>query len=258
MNLKDKRVFITGASSGIGAACAKSFAEQGAKLLLCARNEKNLLAMQGELIEQYSTTVETMILDVSDFRAVERSLGNLPAEWQELDILINNAGFALGLEKLHEGNPDDWNRMIDTNVKGLLYVSRQVLKHMVRRNSGHVVNVGSIASHYVYPGGAVYCATKHAENAISDGMKMDVHGTNIRVTSIDPGMVNTNFSLTRFAGDKEKADAVYKGMTPLVAEDIADAILYCVTRKPHVDIREMKIYPTDQTAPHMVHRNSEK
>ncbi len=256
MNMKDKRVFITGASSGIGAACAKIFAEHGAKLLLCARNEKNLLAFQRELIETYSASVEVMVLDVSDFDAVERCLGNLPADWQDLDILINNAGFALGLEKIYEANPSYWDQMIDVNVKGLLYVSRHILKYMVKRNAGHVVNIGSIASHLVYPGGSVYCASKHAEKAISEGMKMDVHGTKIRVTSIDPGMVNTNFSLTRFAGDKEKADAVYKGMTPLVAEDIADAIFYCVTRKPHINIVEMRINPTDQTAPHMVHRET--
>lgn len=257
MSLKDKRILITGASSGIGAACARIFAEQGAKLLLCARNENNLLAIQNELRERYSASPDTMILDVSDFEAVERNLGNLSAEWQDLDILINNAGLALGLDKLYEGKPKDWDRMIDTNVKGLLYVSRQILRHMVRRNAGHVVNIGSIASHYVYPNAAVYCATKHAEKAISEGIKMDVHGTQIRVTSIDPGMVKTNFSMVRFSGDQEKADAVYQGMTPLVAEDIADAVLYCVTRKPHVDIREMKIYPTDQTAPHLVHRQSE-
>lgn len=255
MNMKDKRIFITGASSGIGAACAKLFAEHGAKLLLCARNEKNLLDVKKELEEKYKTTVDIIVLDVSDFQAVEKALGDLPREWQEIDVLINNAGFALGLEKLPEGNPDDWNQMIDTNIKGLLYVSRHILKYMIGRNAGHVVNIGSISSHHVYPGGTVYCSTKYAEKAISEGMKMDVHGSKIRVTSIDPGMVNTNFSLTRFSGDQQKAEAVYKGMTPLQAEDIADAIFYCVTRKPHVDIREMKIYPTDQTAPHLVYRN---
>jgi 3-hydroxy acid dehydrogenase/malonic semialdehyde reductase len=256
MNCKDKRVLITGASSGIGAACAEIFAEHGAKLLLCARNEKNLQSIQRELIEKYSASVEIIVLDVSDFKAVENALGNLSEEWRNIDILVNNAGLALGLEKIHEANPDDWERMIDTNIKGLLYVSRHILKHMVKRNSGHVINIGSISSHNVYSGGVVYCATKHAENAISQGMKMDVHGTKIRVSTVDPGMVNTNFLLTRFSGDQEKASEVYKGMTPLSAEDVADAVFYCATRKPHVNILELIIYPTDQSALHLTARHT--
>lgn len=252
--MKNQRVFITGASSGIGAACARIYAKNGAKLVLCARRGDKLQKLQQELQDNFLAEVYLMKLDITDPDAVDRAFEALPEAWHDIDVLINNAGLALGLEPIYEGKISDWNTMIDTNVKGLLYISRHVLKFMKKNNRGYVVNLGSISSHQVYAGGTVYCATKYAEKAISEGMKMDVHGSAIRITSVDPGMVETEFSLTRFGGNQHKADVVYKGMTPLAADDVADAIFYCTTRPPHVNIRELKIYPTDQTAAHLCHR----
>lgn len=254
MRCKNKIVLITGASSGIGQACAEAFAKEGAKLLLCARNTQKLKELADQLIQQFHVEVFTFSLDVRDYSAVESSFKKLPESWRNIDVLVNNAGLSLGLEKIQDANIADWEQMLDTNVKGLLYVTKMVLPGMIERNQGHVINLGSISSFHVYAGGVVYCASKFAERAISEGLKMDVHGTNIRVTSIDPGMVKTNFSIVRFAGDQAKADAVYEGMTPLLPEDIADAIIYCATRPPHVNIRQLLIMPTDQTAPHLCHR----
>ncbi len=255
MILKGKTVLITGASSGIGRACAEEFAKQGARLLLCARREDKLKALCDEL-KQYQVDIHYFLLDVRDRQAVDQSLSSLPKEWGDVDLLLNNAGLAVGLEKIHQGVVDDWERMIDTNVKGLLYVSRVVVGSMIKRNQGHIINIGSISAHQVYSGGVVYCATKFAVKAISEGLKMDVHGTPIRVTSIDPGMVSTEFSSTRFKGDQAKADTVYSGMTPLTGKDIAEAVVFCATRPAHVDVREMIIMPTDQTASHLCHRKS--
>ena len=256
MKCQDWRVFITGASSGIGRACAELFAQEGAKLLLCARSEDKLKTISEQLSARHQTESYLMTLDVRDSEAVSRSLSDLPVEWQDIDVLVNNAGLALGIGKIQNADVQDWEQMIDTNIKGLLYISHYVVAKMVERNKGHVINIGSISSHEVYSGGVVYCATKFAVKAITEGLKMDVHGTPIRVSSVDPGMVKTGFSKTRFAGDEKKVESVYKGMTPLNAEDIADAVVYCATRPPHVDIREIKIYPTDQTAAHMCHRES--
>lgn len=258
VDLSKKIVLITGASSGIGCACAEQFARLGARLLLCARRGKRLADVVADLKERFQVDVRSFVLDVRDPVAVEKQLHQLPTEWQSIDILINNAGLALGLAKLQEGESDDWNAMIDTNVKGVLYVTRRVLQTMLKRNQGHIINIGSIASHQVYSGGVVYCATKFALRAISEGLKMDVHGTPIRVSSVDPGMVETEFSEVRFGGDQEKAKTVYKGLTPLSAEDIAEAVVFCATRPPHVDVREIKIYPTAQTAVHLVSREIEK
>ena len=256
MGCRGLKVFVTGASSGIGAACAKAFAEKGADLLLWARREERLLALKKQLEQDHGVKVLALSLDVSQHDAVKNSLENLPEEWQAIDILVNNAGFALGLATVQEGNPADWDQMIDTNIKGLLYVTRYVLQGMLARQKGHIINIGSISGHQVYSGGTAYCATKFAVRAISEGLKMDVHGTPLRVTSIDPGMVETEFSTIRFAGDEARAKECYKDMTPLLAEDIADAVVYCATRPPHVDIREIKILPTDQTAAHLCHRQS--
>ncbi|ACJ17917.1 SDR family NAD(P)-dependent oxidoreductase [Coxiella burnetii] len=256
IELSKKIVFITGASSGIGRACAEQFAQKGARLLLCARRESRLTDVVADLKQRFQSDIYSFPLNVSDSAAVERKLQELPTEWQPIDILINNAGLALGLEKLQEGNIEDWDTMIDTNVKGVLYISRQVLGTMLKRNQGHIINIGSISSHQVYSGGVVYCATKFALKAISEGLKMDVHGTPIRVSSVDPGMVETEFSAVRFGGDQKKVEAVYKGFTPLKAEDIAEAVLFCATRPLHVDVRAIKIYPTAQTAAHLISRGN--
>lgn len=252
--LKNKIVFITGASSGIGAACAHHFAKAGARLLLCARRMEKLNEVVSHIREEYDVQVRAFQLDVRDLVAVDAALKNLPSEWQEIDILVNNAGLAAGLDTLQEGNIQDWEDMIDTNVKGLLYVTKQILPLMIARNSGHIVNMGSVAGHTVYPKGAVYCATKFAVNALTNGLRMDLFGKKIRVSTIDPGAVATDFSLVRFKGDVERAAAVYEGMDALTPEDIADAVIYCVTRPSHVNVSEIIMMPTDQAAATMVAR----
>jgi 3-hydroxy acid dehydrogenase/malonic semialdehyde reductase len=252
--LKDKIVLITGASSGIGKACAERFAMQGAHLLLCARRLEALHDLAMQLQEQYACKVHVFALDVCSRKAVAEAIAALPPSWQAIDVLINNAGLAAGLEFLQAGDIDDWEAMIDTNVKGLLYVTRAVLPGMLERHKGHVINLGSIAGHEVYPKGVVYCATKHAVNALSRGLRMDVLGSNIRVTSIDPGAVETEFSLVRFKGDKERAKAVYSGMKPLSPGDVADAILYCAACPPHVNVSELILMPTAQAAATMTFR----
>jgi serine 3-dehydrogenase len=247
-------VLVTGASAGIGAACARAFAGAGARLLLAARRAERLEALAAELRDAHGTESRLLELDVRDAESVAATLGGLPAEWAEVDVLVNNAGLGRGLEKAHEGDPADWDEMVDTNVKGLLYVTRAVLPGMVARGRGHVVNIGSVAGHEVYPGGAVYCATKHAVGAITRGLRMDLLGTGVRVSTVDPGMVETEFSVVRFHGDRERADRVYAGMTPLVADDIADAVLWCATRPPHVNIDEIILKPTDQASATLVSR----
>jgi len=244
--LNNKVVFITGASSGIGAACAKAFSEAGAKLLLCSRHPAKISA--------YKTESYHFKLDVRHRDEVNQVLNNLPDEWKKIDVLINNAGLAAGLDNIQDANIQDWEDMIDTNIKGLLYITRNILPHMVKRNLGHIINIGSISGHEIYPKGAVYCATKHAVDVLSRGLRMDLLGTKIRVSSVDPGMVETNFSHVRFKGDSKRAKAVYDGMTPLTPEDIADAVLYCATRPPHVNINDMIIMPTDQACATMVSR----
>lgn len=257
MKLSDKIVFITGASSGIGQACAQTFAQAGAKLILAARRLDKLEAIAKQCQQDYDTETLCLQLDITDLSAVENALQQLTNGWEQIDILINNAGLAAGLSSIDKGDIDDWQRMIDTNIKGLLFMTRYILPLMVKRNCGHVINIGSIAGHEVYPNGAVYCATKHAVNAISRGIKMDLLETDIRVTTIDPGMVDTEFSLVRFAGDKERAAAVYKDMQPLQASDIADACCYAATRPAHVNISEIIILATDQGSATSVHRHKE-
>jgi 3-hydroxy acid dehydrogenase / malonic semialdehyde reductase len=251
LSLKNKIIFITGASSGIGAACAKIFAATGAKLILAARRIDRLQELANKLTENDYISPESIYLiqlDVRDRPVVESAISNLPKEWSSIDILINNAGLSRGLDKLHEGEFQDWEEMIDTNIKGLLYLTRYILPGMVERNCGHVVNIGSIAGHQTYPKGNVYCGTKAAVKAISEGLKQDLLGTPIRVTSIDPGMVETEFSEVRFHGDGDRAKKVYQGLTPLTAADVADAILFSVTRSPHVNINEIIMMPVDQAS----------
>jgi 3-hydroxy acid dehydrogenase / malonic semialdehyde reductase len=254
--LKGKTVFITGASSGIGVACAEYFAKTGARLLLCARRQDLLLKQAENLRATYNSEVLPIVLDVRDHAAIKAALEALPPEWQAIEVLVNNAGLAAGLDSVQEGNIQDWEDMIDTNVKGLLYMTRYILPGMINRNAGHVINIGSISGHYVYPKGAVYCATKFAVNALSQGLRMDLLGTKIRVSTIDPGAVETNFSNVRFKGDTQRAAAVYEGMKALTPEDVADAVLYCVTRPSHVNVSEIILMPTDQVSVNMVSRKA--
>lgn len=254
--LKDKVVFITGASSGIGAACAKQFAQHGAKLLLCARRLEKLNELADQLRSTYDTEIFTFPLDVSQYNKVSSALKNLTQQWHAVDILLNNAGLAAGLDTIQEGNLEDWEEMINTNVKGLLYVTKEILPQMIARNSGHIINIGSVAGHHVYPKGAVYCATKYAVNALTHGLRMDLYGKKIRVSTVDPGAVETNFSLVRFKGDVTRAAAVYEGMEALTPDDVADAVLYCATRPQHINISEVIIMPTDQAAATMVARHT--
>lgn len=253
--LSDTIACITGASSGIGAACARAFAAEGASLLLFARRKERLDALAAELAGAFGTRTFTDVLDVRLRAQVESVFDALPGEWRRIDFLINNAGLARGLHKLHEGEVQDWEEMIDTNVKGLLYVSRKVIPWMVQRGTGHVVNIGSIAGHQVYPNGNVYCASKHAVKALSEGLKMDLLGTGVRVSSVDPGLVETEFSLVRFHGNAQRAAQTYTNMKPLAPDDIADVVMFCVTRPPHVDIADVIIMPTAQASVHHVHRN---
>jgi 3-hydroxy acid dehydrogenase / malonic semialdehyde reductase len=252
MKLENRIAFVTGASSGIGEACARALAAEGARLVLAARREERLEGLAAEL----KTQTHLVTLDVRDRAAVERAVAELPAEWAAIDVLVNNAGLGRGLDKLHEGSVDDWEQMIDTNVKGLLYVTRAVVPGMVARGRGHVVNIGSVAGHEVYPGGNVYCATKHAVDALTKGLRMDLVDTPLRVSTIDPGLVETEFSVVRFHGDADRARKVYENIEALTGADIADAVVYCVTRPPHVQINEIVITPTNQASALVVHRTT--
>jgi 3-hydroxy acid dehydrogenase/malonic semialdehyde reductase len=253
-NLRDKLVFITGASSGIGKACAESFANAGAKLLLAARRIERLKKFAEELRIKYEVDVKTIKLDVRNYEEVKESLNKLEDDWKKIDILINNAGLSRGLDKIYEGKPENWDEMIDTNIKGLLYVTRTVLPDMVERDNGHIINIGSLAGHDVYPGGNVYGSTKFAVNGLTKSFRLDVIGKNIRVSTVDPGLVETEFSIVRYSGDEEKAKNTYKGMTPLVAEDVAEAVFFCASRPAHVNINEIIMTPVAQVSITNVHR----
>jgi NADP-dependent 3-hydroxy acid dehydrogenase YdfG len=247
-----KVVLITGASSGIGAACARTFAEQGARLVLIARRKERLEALRDELPD--GNKAHLIALDVRDADGVAKAIAELPAEFLPISILVNSAGLGRGLDKLQEGSPREWDEILDTNVKGLLYVSRAVLPQMVARDAGHVVNIGSVAGHQAYSGGNVYCASKAAVRMLTECLKHDLFGSKVRVSTVDPGMVETEFSVVRFRGEKARADKVYAGMTPLTAEDVADSVLFCVTRPLHVNVSEMVLLATDQAAAATVHR----
>jgi len=251
---RDQVVFITGASSGIGEACARAFAAEGARLLLAARRLERLERLSTELTRLGAADVSTMALDVRDRESVFAAIEDLPAPWKEIEILVNNAGLSRGLDPLHEGSLEDWNEMIDTNVKGLLHVDRATIPLMVRRGRGTVVHIGSIAGRQVYPAGNVYCATKHAVRALTDALRIDLLGTGVRVTSIDPGLVDTEFSEVRFHGDHSRADAVYQGMTPLSGGDVAEVVLFAATRPPHVTLADAMVLPTDQASSTHVNR----
>jgi len=250
--LRGKIVLVTGASSGIGHATARAFAAEGAKLLLCARRQEKLEELARELDQ--AQDVFTFRLDVRDRAAVEETLANLPDEWKAVDVLVNNAGLSRGLTKVYEDDPENWEEMLDTNVKGLLYVTRAIVPGMVERGRGHVINLGSTAGNQTYANGAVYCASKAAEKVISEGLKLDLMGTPVRVTTIDPGMVETEFSEVRFRGDKERAAKVYANFTPLTPEDVADAILWVATRPARVNIHSVLMTSIDQANSNVVVR----
>lgn len=244
--LAGKIVLITGATSGIGRATAFAFAAEGARLLLCARRLDMLLELETPLMKAGAKGVLLFQLDVTQREKVEDAITNLPPEWTGIEVLVNNAGLSRGFAKLWEDDPDNWEEMIDTNVKGLLYCTRAVLPGMVARNSGHVINLGSTAGWQTYANGSVYCATKYAERSISQGLKLDLLGTAVRVTSIDPGMVETDFSRVRFHGDEERARKVYERITPLTPEDVADTILWTASRPAHVNIHTVVMTSIDQ------------
>ena len=245
-SLQGKTVFITGASSGIGRATAIAFAREGARLLVCARRLAPLDELRQSLVSAGASAVHIFQLDVQQRAEVEAAIASLPTDWRDIDVLVNNAGLSRGFTKIYEDDPQNWEEMIDTNVKGLLYVTRCVVPGMVARGRGHVINLGSTAAYITYANGAVYCASKAAEKSISEGLKIDLMGTPVRVTSVDAGMVETNFSSVRFRGDEEKAAKVYQNITPLQPEDVADAIVWAAGRPAHVNIHTVVMTTIDQ------------
>ncbi len=250
--MPQRTVLITGATSGIGEATARLLARKGYALVICGRRRDRLESLQAELTKL--TRVTTLSFDVRDKDAVGHAIHSLEGEWKDIDVLINNAGNAHGLDPVHTANVDDWDAMIDINVKGLLYVSREVLPAMTKRKSGHIINIGSIAGKEVYPNGSVYCASKSAVDAITQGMRIDLNPFGIKVTGIHPGMVETEFSLVRFKGDVERASTVYDGLTPLTAHDIADIILYVLSVPDHVVLADLVVFPKAQASATIVRR----
>ena len=242
----NKTVLITGASSGIGAGCARKFASEGARLILNARSTDKLVTLAEELKEMFGTECYVMPFDVCDRKKAAEALDSLPNEWKSIDILINNAGLAIGVDKEHEGNLDEWDQVIDTNIKALLSMTRLVVPGMVERGRGHIINIGSIAGDAAYPGGSVYCATKAAVKALSDGLRIDLVDTPLRVTNIKPGLVETNFSVVRFRGDQDRADNVYKGIKPLTGDDIAEVAYFAASAPEHMQVAEILVMPTYQ------------
>lgn len=249
-----KIALITGASSGIGKAISEKLAEASYKLIISGRRTERLVKLKNELEDKYQAEVIALSFDIRDKEAVDQSFDSLPEAWKAVDVLINNAGLAAGMDPIQEGNIDDWERMIDTNVKGLLYITRKVTPIMAKRQEGHVVNIGSTAGVDVYPNGNVYCATKHAVNALSKAMRIDLLKNKIKVTQIRPGMVDTEFSTVRFEGNKERADQVYKGLVPLYAEDVANVVLYALNTPAHVNINELEITCLAQANSYFTHR----
>ena len=254
MDMKGKTILITGAGSGIGAACALKFASEGCRLILNGRNMEKLELVSEAAAEKYGAEVLLLPFDVRDRKAMEAALSSLPAQWKDIDVLVNNAGLALGMDKESEGNLDDWETVIDTNIKGTLAMTRLIVPGMIARGRGHVINLGSIAGDAAYPGGSVYCATKAAVKALSDGLRIDLVDTPIRVTCIKPGQVETNFSMVRFHGDKDRADNVYKGYKPLVAEDIAETVWFAASAPENVQIAEMLVLPVCQATATILHK----
>lgn len=248
-------VFITGATAGIGKACAERFAAEGHALVICGRRKEKLKALQTELEKKFKVRVHCLSFDIQQASEVQKAISELPDEMKQIDVLINNAGLAAGLSSIQDGQLDHWERMIDTNIKGLLYTTKQIANLMIPRKKGHIVNIGSIAGKEVYPNGNVYCATKHAVDALNKAMRMDLLQHNIKVTGIHPGMVETEFSIVRFDGDEQRAKKVYQGMEPLHPEDIAESIYWVVTRPVHVNINELTIMPSVQATATQVIRH---
>lgn len=252
--MKNKIAFITGATSGIGMATAKLFAKNELKLIICGRREERLKAIAQELSQL--TEVHTLNFDVRHRAEVNKAIESLPEQFSKIDILINNAGNAHGLDTIDQGNPEDWDAMLDINVKGLLYVTKAILPEMIAKESGHIINIGSTAGKEVYPKGNVYCASKHAVDAINQGMRMDLNGKGVKVGAINPGLVETEFSEVRFKGDSERAEKVYQDFTPLKPNDIADVIWFAVTRPPHVNIADLTVMCLDQASSIIVNKNN--
>jgi len=254
ITLRDKIVLITGASSGIGEACAIAFAAECANVILTARRLDRLSRLSKEISDRYQVNCHFMLLDVREREEIAKFIHNLPDNFKNIDILVNNAGLASGMAPMQEADFEDWDIMIDTNIKGLLNITRYVVPGMIERGSGHIINIGSIAGRQVYPQGGVYCATKFAVAAINQSLLIDLMDTPVRTSSVDPGLVETEFALVRFEGDKERASQVYAGMTPLTGQDVADAVIYVATRPAHVNIAEMLLVPADQASAYHVHR----
>jgi 3-hydroxy acid dehydrogenase / malonic semialdehyde reductase len=250
----DKVVFVTGATSGIGKSCAFRFAASGYKVIIAGRRSDRLAIIEAALKSEFSTDVFSLLLDVTNRENVDQAIGSLPEKFRKIDVLINNAGLALGLEPLHEGNPVEWDRMIDTNVKGLLNVSHAVIPLMISMGKGHIINIGSIAGREAYAKGNVYCATKAAVDSLSKTMRMDLLPHGIKVTQIAPGAVETEFSIVRFNGDEQRANAVYKGFEPLHPEDVADVVHYAASLPAHVNINDLLLMPTAQAAATQIYR----
>ena len=251
----NKTILITGASSGIGEGCARKFASQGARLILNSRSADKLTVLAEELKEKYDAECYVMPFDVCNRDSAAAALNALPQEWKSIDVLINNAGLAIGVDKEYEGNLDEWDVVIDTNVKALLSMTRLVVPGMVERGRGHIINIGSIAGDAAYPGGSVYCATKAAVKALSDGLRIDLVDTPLRVTNIKPGLVETNFSVVRFRGDKRKADNVYRGIKPLNGDDIAEVVYFAASAPEHMQVAEILVMPTYQATGTIVSKN---
>mgnify|MGYP003133647764 FL=1 len=250
--MEKKIAFITGASSGIGKACVKYLAEEGFAIIACGRREERLVELKDSLPKDID--YHYLIFDVRDKKAVYEAIDSLPGKWKNIAVLINNAGNAHGLDFIQDGNEDDWDAMMDINVKGLLYVSKKIIPGMVERKQGQIINIGSTAGKEVYPKGNVYCGSKHAVDAITKGMRLDLNPYGIKVMAINPGLVDTEFSMVRFKGDKGKAENVYKGFTPLKAEDIADVVRFAVTRPPHVVLADVIVLPTAQASTTLLHK----
>lgn len=254
--MKGKTIFITGATSGIGESCARKFAAMGSRLILNGRNLKKLEILKQEL-ELQGTEILILPFDVRDRQAMYQAITSLESKWQEIDVLINNAGLVIGMDKEYEGSLDEWDIIIDTNIKALLAITRTIVPNMVKRGCGHIINIGSIAGDAAYAGGSVYCATKAAVKALSDGLRIDLVDTPLRVTNIKPGMVETNFSVIRFRGDQNKANAVYEGIRPLTGDDIADIVYYAASAPAHVQIAEILVMPTNQATGTICYRKNE-
>jgi len=253
-DLKGRWALVTGATSGFGLATARALAAQGCHVAITGRRDYRLQAVANEIRDRHRVDALALRFDVRELSQVRSSLEGARGLLSKLDIVVNNAGLALALDPIQTGDPADWDRMIDTNVKGLLYVTRTVLPGMVERGRGHIVNIGSVAGHQTYAGGAVYSATKYAVRAISDALRYDVLGKGVRVSNVEPGLAETEFSEVRFRGDVSRAQSVYEGMTPLRGEDVADAVVWCLTRPPHVNVQSVLILPIDQASAHAVHR----